>query len=527
MYQLILLATWQIHPVFHASLLSPFVETDAHGPNYSRHPPNLIGGEEFYEVEQIWDHQHHGWSRALQYLIKWKGSPESDNTWEPADLVLAPDLLKQYHKHRLLSGIKANWTTLQWPQHPSWILPNDPASSTASFVPPPLLPTNSMTLNHVPVVTKTCLTPLCIAAAHTSPTSTPSSTPSSIKNTTVAIIPEDHLLCQPQICHAATPLPQSHPLHPCPFQCASHPLNQILNASQDILASARMMPFEWVKSPKKVQELLSPPLTPGGSPSLPPLCRTSLLPHLICPQTNSGPLLPDLLPPSRSKMMSIGRRLRGSRLILWHFNKGWTMTTMITSASVHPDTRRTENTFWTSPSPSMMEPNDSPASSSSLMMEGWLDSTARPRERRRHESLSYTPLLTIPLTNPWSHFPPGSAITFGETGPPTPSSGMPSITLMTGDSSLMSTDTTNMTKRTPTSSRSWTSWKQNDKVLSRATPLLKSASSCLNLPKKSSTLLFACHGHHSVGMEKEEPPQVTASLPHLEMRMSPCSRRVM
>ena len=117
-YQLILPATWQIHPVFHASLLSPYVETDAHGPNYSRPPPDLIGGEEFYEVEQIRGHRRHGHSRMLQYLIKWKGSPESDNTWEPADQVLAPDLLREYHKHRPLSGIKANRLITQGPQHP-------------------------------------------------------------------------------------------------------------------------------------------------------------------------------------------------------------------------------------------------------------------------------------------------------------------------------------------------------------------------------------------------------------------------
>ena len=55
-YQLILPTTWQIHPVFHALLLSPYIETNAHRPNYSRPPPDLIGGEEFYEVEQIWDH---------------------------------------------------------------------------------------------------------------------------------------------------------------------------------------------------------------------------------------------------------------------------------------------------------------------------------------------------------------------------------------------------------------------------------------------------------------------------------------
>ena len=56
MYQLTLLATWQIHPVFHASLLSPYIKMDAHRPNYSRPPPDLIRGEEFYKVEQIRDH---------------------------------------------------------------------------------------------------------------------------------------------------------------------------------------------------------------------------------------------------------------------------------------------------------------------------------------------------------------------------------------------------------------------------------------------------------------------------------------
>jgi hypothetical protein len=59
-YQLDLPGAWQIHPVFHASLLSPYTETKAHGPNYSRPPPDLIGGEEFFEVEQIKSHRCHG-----------------------------------------------------------------------------------------------------------------------------------------------------------------------------------------------------------------------------------------------------------------------------------------------------------------------------------------------------------------------------------------------------------------------------------------------------------------------------------
>jgi hypothetical protein len=43
-------------------------------------PPKLIEGEEEYEVDQICAHQHKGCCRTLQYLIKWKGYPESNNT---------------------------------------------------------------------------------------------------------------------------------------------------------------------------------------------------------------------------------------------------------------------------------------------------------------------------------------------------------------------------------------------------------------------------------------------------------------
>src|SRR5258707_12678710 len=55
-YQLRLPIAWNIHNVFHVSLLSPYRETDAHRPNYSRPPPDLIEGEEEYEVEKIINH---------------------------------------------------------------------------------------------------------------------------------------------------------------------------------------------------------------------------------------------------------------------------------------------------------------------------------------------------------------------------------------------------------------------------------------------------------------------------------------
>src|SRR6266403_5287600 len=96
-YRLTLPVNWRIHNVFHASLLNPYHETKAHGPNFARPPPDLIEGEEEYEVERIVTHRSFGQSKSLQYLIKWKGYPESDNSWEPADQVHALDLVKYYH----------------------------------------------------------------------------------------------------------------------------------------------------------------------------------------------------------------------------------------------------------------------------------------------------------------------------------------------------------------------------------------------------------------------------------------------
>jgi hypothetical protein len=104
-YQLKLPLQWSIHPVFHASLLMPYIETNEHSANYTRPPPNMIEGEEQYEVEVIQAHQRR--NHKLQYLIKWKGYPESDNTWEPVKNVQAPLLTQKYHKEHLLEDKRA------------------------------------------------------------------------------------------------------------------------------------------------------------------------------------------------------------------------------------------------------------------------------------------------------------------------------------------------------------------------------------------------------------------------------------
>jgi hypothetical protein len=44
----------RIHPVFYNTLLKPYIETPAHGPNFAQPPSKIIGGEEgHYEIEKI------------------------------------------------------------------------------------------------------------------------------------------------------------------------------------------------------------------------------------------------------------------------------------------------------------------------------------------------------------------------------------------------------------------------------------------------------------------------------------------
>jgi hypothetical protein len=56
-YQLELPGHWAIHNVFHASLLTPYKEMEEHGTNYIQPPPDVIEGEEEYEVEWIMNSQ--------------------------------------------------------------------------------------------------------------------------------------------------------------------------------------------------------------------------------------------------------------------------------------------------------------------------------------------------------------------------------------------------------------------------------------------------------------------------------------
>jgi len=243
-YQLALPLTWKIHNTFHASLLSPYRETTAYGPNFSRPPPDFINDKEQYEVEQIRNHRYFGRKRTLQYLIHWKGYPDSDDTWEAAADMHAPDLVKAYHKGTPLEGIKAGHLSLEDPisLHPGVrsrtsqlgrksldpttnptlpVIPSITASPAAVHYPQiPYLPTWTMHPSHSHPCSQTSIllprTPLYLSSLTTKPT--PSSMLVTFQPrpclTTLSMLPLNH----PQ---EVVPHHLHHATHPIPWRTYS------------------------------------------------------------------------------------------------------------------------------------------------------------------------------------------------------------------------------------------------------------------------------------------------------------------
>ncbi len=110
-YQLWLPDQWQIHPVFHVDLLMPYKEMATYRQNYMRPPPDLINREEEYEVERIINSQQFGRGCQVQYLVKWKGYPNSDNQWIKWQDVNAPDLIAEYQRENpdTITHIRRGW----------------------------------------------------------------------------------------------------------------------------------------------------------------------------------------------------------------------------------------------------------------------------------------------------------------------------------------------------------------------------------------------------------------------------------
>ena len=102
-YRLALPSDMRIHPVFHVSLLSPYVPSPpAYASRPTRPPPvGYARGTPMYNMEAIlnrkWDREIGKTRNEWFYLVKWEGYPEDDNTWEARrSLRSAYDMIDNY-----------------------------------------------------------------------------------------------------------------------------------------------------------------------------------------------------------------------------------------------------------------------------------------------------------------------------------------------------------------------------------------------------------------------------------------------
>ncbi|KAL8451288.1 hypothetical protein Emag_002817 [Eimeria magna] len=97
-YKLDLPPSFTIHPVFHVSRLRPFLEDPTLHRDQRWDPMRRDGHLEF-EVEAILEVR--GPKTAKEYIIKWKGKPLDEATWEPTrNLTHCKHLLRAFHTSR-------------------------------------------------------------------------------------------------------------------------------------------------------------------------------------------------------------------------------------------------------------------------------------------------------------------------------------------------------------------------------------------------------------------------------------------
>lgn len=100
-YELQLPKSWKIHNRFHVTLLTPVEENDIYGQHFTEPPPDLIKGEEEWEVKAIVKHRTR--RGKPEYLVHWKGYPDSERTWQTAlDLGNSKEVLDDYKKKNKL-----------------------------------------------------------------------------------------------------------------------------------------------------------------------------------------------------------------------------------------------------------------------------------------------------------------------------------------------------------------------------------------------------------------------------------------
>ena len=59
-------------------------------------PPNIVGGEERYEVEEVID--SHIYRRKLQHLVRWKCYRHEENLWLAEGDIDTPELIMEFYR---------------------------------------------------------------------------------------------------------------------------------------------------------------------------------------------------------------------------------------------------------------------------------------------------------------------------------------------------------------------------------------------------------------------------------------------
>jgi hypothetical protein len=99
-YRLLLPAQYQIHNVVHVYLLKPYRGYGIVQPP----PPELVNGEEMYEVEAFIAHKDKGGRAGREYLVKWVGYGPLHDSWE-GSFAHARETLQDYLDHDGLQAV--------------------------------------------------------------------------------------------------------------------------------------------------------------------------------------------------------------------------------------------------------------------------------------------------------------------------------------------------------------------------------------------------------------------------------------